>query len=156
MDILDQNIHIIDLVIHDFGTLRNGIQSVLHRYLYRCVSCFHYWFAFFFSPIVKINRDQIWKESPNIWGCKRGYLELQLLKCISAFQLSKPKDLLLFRKFVRRMKGSKHKIVNGQIFERAATIRPHLRSRGFCPNISGRFVAFVRSGSLKIRPLKEG
>ena len=32
----------------------------------------------------------------------------------------KPKDSLLIRKFVRRMNGSKRKIVNGQIFEKAA------------------------------------
>ena len=34
----------------------------------------------------------------------------------------KPKDLLLIRKFVRRRKGSKRKIVHGQIFERAANL----------------------------------
>ena len=37
---------------------------------------------------------------------------------------AKPKDLLLVRKFVRRMKGGKVKIVNGQIYEKAANIRP--------------------------------
>ena len=37
---------------------------------------------------------------------------------------AKDKDLLLIRKFVRRMKGSKRKIVNGQIFEKAANIWP--------------------------------
>ena len=36
----------------------------------------------------------------------------------------KPKDLLLIRKFPRIIKGSKHKIVNGQIFERAANYEP--------------------------------
>ena len=34
----------------------------------------------------------------------------------------KPKDLLLIRKFVRRMRVSKSKIVNGQIFEKAANL----------------------------------
>ena len=39
-------------------------------------------------------------------------------------KLYEPQDLLLFRKFVRRMKGSKRKIVNGQIFEKAANLGP--------------------------------
>ena len=33
---------------------------------------------------------------------------------------SKPQDLLLIQKFVGSMKDSKRKIVNGQIFEKAA------------------------------------
>ena len=37
----------------------------------------------------------------------------------------KHKDLLLIRKFVRRMKGSKHKIVHSQIVERAANLGPY-------------------------------
>ena len=37
-------------------------------------------------------------------------------------QQGKPRDLLLIRKFARRMKGSKRKIVDGQIFEKAANI----------------------------------
>ena len=34
----------------------------------------------------------------------------------------KPGDLLLIRKFIRRMKRSKRKIVYGQIFEKAANL----------------------------------
>ena len=34
--------------------------------------------------------------------------------------LDKSQDLLLIRKFVRRMKGSKHEIFSGQIFKKAA------------------------------------
>ena len=34
----------------------------------------------------------------------------------------KPKDLLLIRKFVRGIKGSKRKRVNGEIFEKAANL----------------------------------
>ena len=36
--------------------------------------------------------------------------------------LNKAKDLLLILKFVRRMKGRKRKIVDGQILERAANL----------------------------------
>ena len=39
----------------------------------------------------------------------------------------KPHDLLLIRKFVRRMKGSKCKIVTGQIFVKARNFGPYLR-----------------------------
>ena len=39
----------------------------------------------------------------------------------------KPQDLLPIPKFVRRTKGSKHKIVNGQIFEKAANLGPYLK-----------------------------
>ena len=42
------------------------------------------------------------------------------------FSLSKPKDLLLIQKFVRRMKGADCKIVNGQISEKAANLGPYL------------------------------
>ena len=38
------------------------------------------------------------------------------------FGLIKAKDLLLIRKLVRRMKDSKRKIVNGQIFEKAVNL----------------------------------
>ena len=38
----------------------------------------------------------------------------------------KTKDLLLNRKFVHRMKGSKRKTVNGRIFEKAANLWPFL------------------------------
>ena len=40
--------------------------------------------------------------------------------------LIKPKDLLLICRFVHRMKGSKRKMVNGQILEKAANIGPFL------------------------------
>ena len=53
----------------------------------------------------------IWFETFPIWS-----------HC--GFRLDKAKDLLLVRKFVRRMKGSKHKQVNGQIFEKAANLWP--------------------------------
>ena len=36
----------------------------------------------------------------------------------------KPQNLLLFRKIVRGMKGSKRKIVDGQIFEKVANLWP--------------------------------
>ena len=39
----------------------------------------------------------------------------------------KPRDLLLIQKFLRRMKGSKCKIVNGQIFETAANLRTNVK-----------------------------
>jgi len=38
----------------------------------------------------------------------------------------KAKDLLLIDKFVRRMKGSKRKIVPGQILEKAANLGPYV------------------------------
>ena len=38
--------------------------------------------------------------------------------------LSKPKDLMLTRKFVRRIKGIECKIFNGQTFEKAANLWP--------------------------------
>ena len=41
--------------------------------------------------------------------------------------LRKPKDLLLIRKFVRRMKDSKCQRVSGLIFEKAANLGPYLR-----------------------------
>ena len=41
--------------------------------------------------------------------------------------LIKPQDLLLFRKFVRRTRGSKRKIVNGQIVIKALILGPLLR-----------------------------
>ena len=37
---------------------------------------------------------------------------------------NKPKDFLLIRKFVRRMKGGKRKTVNGQNLEKAGNLRP--------------------------------
>ena len=40
-------------------------------------------------------------------------------------ETGKAQDLLLIQKFVRRMKGSKRKIVNGQIFEKAANLGPY-------------------------------
>ena len=39
-----------------------------------------------------------------------------------AGDLFKPKDLLLIKKFVRRVKGSKCKILIGQIFEKAVKL----------------------------------
>ena len=36
--------------------------------------------------------------------------------------IDKPQDLLIIRKFVRRKKGSNGKIVNSQIFEKAANL----------------------------------
>ena len=40
-------------------------------------------------------------------------------------QRAKPHDLLLAQKFVRRMKGSKFKIVNCQIFKTAINLGPY-------------------------------
>ena len=40
----------------------------------------------------------------------------------SFFPLSRPKCLLLFQKFVRRMEGRERKIVYVQMFERAASL----------------------------------
>ena len=34
-------------------------------------------------------------------------------------------DLLLIRKFVRRMKGTKRKIISGKVFEKAANLGPY-------------------------------
>ena len=39
----------------------------------------------------------------------------------------KPQDLLLIWKFVRKMKGSKRKMVNRQIFEKAENLKAHLQ-----------------------------
>ena len=40
----------------------------------------------------------------------------------------KPPDLLLFRKFVRRMKVSKHKTVYSPIFQKAASLTIYLKT----------------------------
>ena len=62
-------------------------------------------------------------ERKSAGGCLYGS---ELKKCFDYF-LGKPQDLLIIRKFVRKMKGSKHKIVNGQNFEKAANLEPYLR-----------------------------
>ena len=57
-------------------------------------------------------------------GDERGYRdqEIQLKRQIA--QGIKPKDLLLIRKFVRRMMDNNRRNVNGQIFEKAANLVP--------------------------------
>ena len=49
---------------------------------------------------------------------------INLLAEIAEISIKEPKDLLLIRKCVRRMKGGKRKIVNGLIFVKTANLGP--------------------------------
>ena len=50
--------------------------------------------------------------------------------------LFKPHGLLLIRKCVRRMKGSKRKLVISQIFKKAANLEAYFLNRCFCSSLA--------------------
>ena len=111
--------------------------NYLTEYLYprycrqKCeIKCRNYQVDF---PHSKFGEDFIFKVFKPLFrmACKQKLLFCKILSVSEPTRinfLGKSEDFLFIRKFVCRMKASKSKMVNSQIFEKAANLWPYVGS----------------------------